>query len=176
MATQLGPAFRIKIKTRREGMKTILVFLVIGNCLSALAQSGRATPTKSVEPFALSISSKPVVALGSPVEIRVRLTNKSTHDINGSTMHNRGFCPSYVYDIRDQSGNAVQQKESDQAIQGSLRVMMLKPGESRDETTTINEMFDLWPGTYTVQLSKPVSDAPGADVVKSNKITITITP
>lgn len=157
-------------------MKTFLLFLAIGNCLAAFAQSGKATPTKSVEPFALSISSKPVVALGSPVEVRIRLTNTSAHEINGSTVHNRGFCPNYIYDIRDQSGNALQRKQSDQAIQGSLRIMMLKPGESREETSIISDDFDMWPGTYTVQLSKPISDNPRAEVVKSNKITVTLTP
>ena len=31
-------------------------------------------------------------------------------------------------------------------------------------------------GKYMIQLSKPVSDELGAEIVKSNKITITITP
>jgi hypothetical protein len=110
------------------------------------------------------------------VELRVRLTNTSDHEINGSTVNVNGFSPAYLYDVRDQSGNAIQQKQIDPGHQGSAQVIMLKPGESRAETTRIDEAFDLWPDTYTIQLSRPVSDEPGASVVKSNKITITVTP
>jgi hypothetical protein len=53
---------------------------------------------------------------------------------------------------------------------------MLKPGQSRDDTTNISEAYDLLPGKYTVQLSMPVPGDATAGVVKSNKITIQVAP
>jgi len=158
-------------------MKRLLVLLVLIESFAAFAQSGKATSPKSAKPFALLIRSKPVVAVGTPIEIHIRLTNTSAHDIDASSVHQgTGFCPTYIYGIHDQSGNAAQQKRSEQESPGSLQTRMLKPGASREDSCLISDAFDMWTGTYAVQLSKPVSDSPGAELVKSNKITITVTP
>jgi hypothetical protein len=158
-------------------MRTLVFLCILGSSLAVGGQSGDATkPASANPPFTLSISSNPTVALGTPVEVRVRLINTSNHEINGSTVSVRGFSPAYLYDVRDRSGNVIQQKQIDPGHQGSAQVITLKPGEGRGETTRIDEVFDLWPGTYSIQLSRPVSYDPGASVVKSNKITITVTP
>jgi hypothetical protein len=157
-------------------MKTLMLLLIVVSSLATVGQSAKASQSKSVKPFTLSISSRPTVALGSPVEVTVRLTNMSNHDINGSTGNIRGFSYGYDYDVRDEGSRVVQQKQIDPTHQSSAQIVMLKPGQSRDELTRISEVYDLSPGKYTIQLSMPVSSDPGADVVKSNKITITITP
>jgi hypothetical protein len=158
-------------------MRTFIALLIIAGSTAIGGQSEKAAQPKSVKPlFTLSISSKPVVAMGSPAEVRVRLTNTSTHEMNRSIGNVRGFNPAYVYDVRDQSGNVLEQKQIDPTHQRSAQVITVKPGESRDEDSRISEAYDLLPGTYTIQLSLPVSNDPGADVVKSNKITITVTP
>jgi hypothetical protein len=156
-------------------MKTLMLLLILG---SSFATAGplRAAQSGSVKPFTLSISADPAMALGSPVEVRIRLTNMSTLDMNGSTASIKGFGLTYSYDVRDQSGNKLEQKQIDPTHQASAQVFVLKPGESRGDLTRLNEVYDLSPGKYTIQLSKPVSDEPGAVAVKSNKITVTITP
>jgi hypothetical protein len=157
-------------------MKTLMLLLVAGSTLVTAGQSVRATQSKSAIPFTLSISSDPIVTLGSPVEVRVRLTNTSTLDINGSTANIKGFGLGYTYEVRDQSGNKLEQKQTDVTHQASAQVFTLKPGESRRDLTRLNEAYDLPPGKYTILLSKPLSDEPGAQVVKSNKIMVTVTP
>ena len=156
---------------------TLTLIMVVGLSAIASAQSEKATQSKSANlPFTLSISSEPVFALGSRIEVKVRLTNTSGHKINGSTGTIKGFGYNYIYDVRDQSGNKVQEKEIDATHQGSTQISVLQPGQSRDEETNISEAFDLWPGRYTIQLSMRASYEPGAEVVKSNRITITVNP
>ncbi len=157
-------------------MKTLMLLLILGSSFVTADPSVSVAQSKSVNPFTLSISSDPVVTFGSPVEVRVRLTNTSTLDINGSTANIKGFGLVYTYEVRDQSGKKLEQKQIDVTHQASAQVFTLKPGESRGDLTRLNEAYDLSPGKYTIQLSKPLSDEPGAEVVKSNKITVTVTP
>ncbi len=173
-----GPVLFLPCPRKRENtMKILIVALIIGSSLIAVSQSERATPSNSIKPpFNLSISSKSPILLGEPVHVWVRLANTSSHEINGSTANIKGFCPQYLYDVRDQTGNKLEQKQVDPTHQASVQIIKLKPGQSRDEATNISETYDLPPGEYTVQLAMPVSYDPGADVVKSNKIMVTITP
>jgi hypothetical protein len=158
-------------------MRTLILFLAVGVSLPIAGQSETEAHSKSAKvPFELLISAKPIAALGSPVEVRVRLTNTSTLDINGSTANIKGFGLAYTYEVRDQSGKKLEQKQIDVTHQASAQVFTLKPGESRGDLTRLNEVYDLSPGKYTLQLSKPLSDEPGAQVVKSNKIMVTVTP
>lgn len=155
-------------------MKTLILFLIVGASLPIAGQSEKSSQSNQVKPlFLLSISSEPVFALGSPVEVKIRIRNTSAHEIHGSSMNLDGFAISYNYDVRDQSGNKLEQKPFDQTHPISGPVFMLKPGQSQVESTVISAYYDFWPGRYRIQLSKP---DPGAEVVKSNKISITVTP
>jgi len=54
---------------------------------------------------------------------------------------------------------------------------VLQPGESVSYFAPISEWYDLsGPGKYTIQVLQHVSSDPSSAVVKSNKITVTITP
>lgn len=158
-------------------MRTITLLLILGASVAVAGQTespARSNPTK--QPFLLTIACKPMVVLGLSVEVRIRLTNRSSHDMNGSTGNVKGFSGAYTYDIRDQSGRAIEQKHIDPNNQSSGEYIVLKPGESRDEITRVSEVYELWPGKYTIQLAMPVAGDPGADLVRSNKISITVTP
>jgi hypothetical protein len=104
------------------------------------------------------------------------VTNTSSHDINASTGNIKGFAYRYDYDVRNENGFVVSQKQIDATHQSSTQIMMLKPGQSRDEITNISEGYDLSPGKYTIQVSMPSSSTTGANFIKSNAITIAITP
>jgi len=157
-----------------------LVVLVIGfsTSIAAVGQSDSSTQAKLLKPpLELAIKADPVVALGSPVEMTVRTTNTSTSEMHASAMHVRGgFAISYTYDIRDQSGNKLEQKPFDEGLSAGGPIFTLKPGQSRSESTIISAYYDLRPGKYTIQISKPVSNVPGAEVVKSNEIIVNVTP
>jgi hypothetical protein len=158
----------------------IALILVIGmsTSIATVGQSDTSIQGKLLKPpFELAIEADSVVAFGSPVEMRIRITNTSTSEMHASAMHVRGgFAISYTYDIRDQSGNKLEQKPFDEGMSAGGPIFTLRPGQGRGESTIISAYYDLRPGKYTNQISKPISNVHGADVVKSNKIIVTITP
>jgi hypothetical protein len=107
----------------------------------------------------------------------IRITNTSTSEMHASATHvHGGFAISYTYDICDQSGHKLEQKPFEETLSGSGPTFTLKLGQSRSESTIISAYYDLRPGKYTIQISKPVSNAPRAQVVKSNKTSVTVKP
>lgn len=179
MVTRPGAAFRseVEVRSRTRGVMKILTVLLIG--ATSLALNGQSTgPTRQANkpPFALLISSRGIFPANTPVEVKVRVTNTSSHDINASTGNIKGFAYGYVYDVRDENGVELSQKQIDATHQSSAQIIVLKPGQSRDESTNLTEGYDLSPGQYTVQLSMPISGPPGSGAkhIKSNTITIDI--
>jgi hypothetical protein len=89
----------------------------------------------------------------------------------------------YDEEVRDSKGNLAKSKSpprlgaDDPVVANSLRIKVLKPGESSGSITGVGPDFDIsQPGEYVIQLSKRISENPRDGVVKSNKITITVTP
>jgi hypothetical protein len=155
----------------------VLNLLLIGCTSLALGGQSAGRPKQAGKPpFVLSITSRRVFTDNTLVEIKARVTNTSSHDINASTGNIKGFAYSYDYDVRDENGIALSLKQIDATHQSSAQIIILKPGQSRDDTTNISEAYDLLPGKYTVQLSMPVPGDATAGVVKSNKITIQVAP
>ena len=153
---------------------TLLVFV------AALGQS--AAQEQSGQPFTINISAlKPAFKLGARIELKVRKTNISNHDISGSVSYAGGTIVGYQCDLRDSTGAPVQKKErvnpSGPPIPTELsaRILILKSNESVEYNTFACKAFDIsQPGEYTVQLSEPISGNPDDGVVKSNTITITV--
>jgi hypothetical protein len=110
------------------------------------------------------------------VLVKVRLTNTSSHDIPApGTFLAQGLDTSFQYDCRDARGNPVRREF---AIFGSAHgVAPLKPGESRDEAAPLSVTCDFSrPGRYEIQVSRNVSSDPAEGVVKSNKVTVMVSP
>lgn len=119
--------------------------------------------------------------VGSEISLRFRKTNISDKAIprlgpeNGSA--------GCIVDVRDGNGNpAPPHKNPDGWIKGggpslvSPEATELRPGESMIDYIPVGHWFDLThPGTYSIQIWQHVSKDPGSAVVKSNKISITIT-
>ena len=155
----------------------ILCSLLIGATSLALREQSYAPPRQhSNPPFTLFVSSRHDFPANTPVEVKVRVINISSHDINASTGNIKGFAYGYNYDVRNENGLALSQKPIDPTHQSSAQIIVLKPGQSRDEITNISEAYDLSPGKYMIQVSMPSSSAAGEKVIKSNTITIAITP
>ncbi len=58
----------------------------------------------------------------------------------------------------------------------NMGIYWLKPGESSKEDAVLSELFTFSsPGEYVVQLSRYVDDDLQKQLVKSNKLTITVT-
>lgn len=167
-------------------MKILLgVSVFIGASVFAAGQTVTSVkPAKT--PFSLTIGTDtPEVKTGSTPLIRIRLTNISGHVISASAMYSysnrydQGVDISYEQEICDSDGNVLKNRQSGEepAITGHTVLRMLKPGESINDVTAVNGRYDLRrPGRYTIQLSRPISDKKEDGVVKSNKLTITVTP
>jgi hypothetical protein len=112
---------------------------------------------------------------GLPVRVDILLTSISNHEINVS--RNLGVVNyAYQYEVRDSAGRLLEQKKHDWPQQTSTEVVRLEPGGRLTDGSTISELYDLSkPGEYTIQLVRPVSSDPGAEGIKSNTITMTVT-
>jgi len=156
-------------------------------CIAAASQSDAAKQVKP--PFSITISTEtPTIKAGTDLSIKVRITNTSNHDINASSVYGEGVDGgvdgAYFEEVRDSKGNLAKRKQppkseaqSDYPVNFSARPYTLKPGESTGSVTGVEHQYDIsQPGQYVIQLSRPISENPKDGVVKSNKITITVTP
>jgi hypothetical protein len=160
-------------------MKMFYLILVFASaCLIPLDQSEAQQANTPKAPFLLTINAKTPVKAGSAVEVKIRLTNISDRELNASTSFEEGLDSRYLYDIRDSDGRVVEKKERQHPIfDESSRSHTLKPGESRDGSSLVSKVYVMsQPGKYVFQLSLPVSNDMKDGVVKSNKISITVTP
>ena len=132
--------------------------------------------------FTLSISTPtPAVADGSPVNVIVSMSNMLDHDI---VLHERNRVCDYELVVTDQQGSRALEKplktqmacSSANVSVGRDIIIVLKPGQSTQETVCISDIDDLSaPGVYTIQLQRVVPKELGSGVAKSNVITVTVT-
>jgi hypothetical protein len=133
---------------------------------------------------ALSISVRavrPFVRAGDEVSIEIRLTNNLSYDLNTSANVSDlvGVDPNYVFDVRDASGKPVPMRKYKypESAFGHAIFGVVKSGETITLMQPVSRLHDMSrPGKYTVQVGRRVSDNPKEAVVKSNKITVTVTP
>jgi hypothetical protein len=149
---------------------------------------------KTIEPFDISIRAENpgsqtgpgsyTIKAGSEIFITVHLTNISKHNLtfDYDSDSRTGVSFSHQYEVRDSNGNAVQKRTINHPEIGSTGhgwpARILKPGESMDiNGDHISRLYDLsQSGTYRIQLSRVVSADPKDGVVRSNTITVTVTP
>jgi len=172
-------------------MKAMLVLIaLLGATTLVPMQAGAAAQSEETElPFKLSLSVKSPIRgamlgksaefrVGYPVEVTILLTNTSDRDMSGAVADQMGLASGYKYDVRDEDGNPVKRQQWQGPVIGRTRDSgPVRPGETRTQRSEITSAYDLSkPGTYTIQVSRPVSDEPGAALVKSNAVTVTILP
>lgn len=137
----------------------------------------------STDPSQDDTADKTVSVAKSGVTVRVRKTNITDQEIPKLGSDDGPF--GCIFDVRDSNGNPTPpHKPTSQNTQGGGPVpiigtkdMVLQPGESTIDFAPVSEWFDLSkPGTYTIQVLQHVSSGPNSAVVKSNQITVTVTP
>lgn len=134
---------------------------------------------------------------GADIGLNIQKWNVSKGEVDCSTAINNvsGLEDKYDYEILDENGNPVPRRAV--AVGGHPyfgdRTMPCRPGESAySNNVTLTKVYDLTrPGVYTIQVLQPVSRSAADDhwatralwchgpqdcVVKSNKITVTVTP
>lgn len=151
-------------------------FLLSGFLLFAL-------PAESAEaPFAINIAAlRNIVTSGSKVKVKITLTNTSKHDI---TLVDTNRACDYFVEVRDGQGNLVPDTKRKQELRcgeglvaGRNIMITLEPHESTEDEIAVSELSDITqPQKYSVQIQRQVPKQLGTGVIKSNRITITVTP
>jgi len=135
-----------------------------------------ANAQSSAKPFSLTISTdlSPFKA-GSNVFVRVTETNTSDAVINCSVRDTNGIDLSFDYSVWDPSGQRLEPRRDAEDSFGSMRVCRLKPRASFSGEQLISWLYNMnMPGQYRVQVSRTLSDEPGALVIKSNTIVVDV--
>lgn len=151
-------------------------------CVVTLMMVALAVAQENVkQPFTITITTDtPVIKAGAPLLIKSQLTNTSGQDLNvsGGIDRDTGLKSNHIFDVRDKAGNSVTKKSHKQVgpLTGSVVFGTLKQGESSVHVEDVSRAYDLSrPGQYVIQISRPIPSDP-QQVVKSNKITVTVTP
>jgi len=173
----------------RKHASLLRFVLVVAACAFPNAQGQES----KVAPFSLTIHlAESEVKVGSPIWVNATIENKSDHEIS-----------IYVENVRDQGGfvykmeawddkgsivgktkfgRQIQDEDSaedgareDYVIDRSGGEVGLKPKETRTDRVDVAKICVLSrPGTYTVQLRR--FDLESNAFVRSNKLTVTVTP
>ena len=182
-----------------DHMSTRLQWLLVSLSIVALVSAGRAQEEQL--PFSITISAPLTVKTGSKLAITVKNISGSPIDL-GMT---RSVEFDFLYSVRDSEGKKAPETPLHEAIEGkephtSPHLVVwprwpylptpLSPGQTLKFDEDLAKLFDLKPGTYTVQLSRPTGpgsahrlpqpDQPRPEktepMVTSNTIKLTVTP
>ena len=170
-----------KLPLREKGGIVRILFGLLLLAVAAPVTYCQAAPTHQPA-FSLTLTAvTPSVQSGSDVHIKISMKNLSNHDLDCTRGYSNGLDRVYEYDVRDSSGKTMEiltkkHPEIGQTFSPGPECA-LKPGESIDSGGVISTFYDMTQaGEYTIQVSRRVSNNPKDGVVKSNKITIAISP
>ncbi len=155
-------------------MQRLLGLLLLG---IASIELGAVEPNNAGLAIVIS-APQSTVKVGSDVYIKIQMTNISSHLVDCSSYIVSGTDRRFRVDVRDANGNS-RKKENihPEIMPGSFAACTLDPGQSVTRDDRISWANDLaQPGVYTIQVSRVVDRDPKNGVVKSNKISITVTP
>jgi hypothetical protein len=156
----------------------------MGGCLTvtapAIANPLLAQKHPAKPPFTLVLTAKePKVSLGADVWVKIVWTNTSKVELNDNLYRDQsGLDFNYILDFRDSDGHPVTKAPHNSHIGRTFSAQFgtLKPGVSEDDDIDLSRLYKLSrPGNYTLQVSRRVPKGLGNGVIKSNKITITLT-
>ncbi len=155
----------------------VVVLVVVG--IFALPVCRVARGTEDI--FSLRISTpRETVKNGSNLELLVKLTNNTNHEI---TLSSRNTYCDYTFEVRDSKGHSAPETEqkrklncSAYADSGRHVIIQLKPGEHHEDLIFMNYLFDLSrPDKYNVWLTRDIPKELGQGQVSSNTIAVTVT-
>lgn len=160
-------------------MKTFRMAVCLGSALLLLATALAEAPP----PFSLAITTPdPEVKAGSGVEVDLTLTNNSDRIVE--FQFTGSICDYAAVEVRDSAGNLVPDTEGNsksdcahREITGAHGMYRLKPNESKRDSIAVSMFSDMSkPGEYSVQVMWKAPKEFGGVLVKSNTITVTVTP
>ncbi len=156
----------------------VLVITVCIACSLLPMGSGLASTSS---PLMLHLGAPHEVSRGSEVRVEVTLTNNSNRVI--ALELTSPFCD-YEVEVRDSSGGLVPDTDFKKSTDCEHRmstgrdiITQLKPHESQKDSIPISAFSDMSkPGKYSVMVTWQAPKELGSVAVKSNAVTITVTP
>ena len=133
-------------------------------------------------PFKIAITTEsPTVVAGSDVWIKVSLTNTSDHDVNEGAMYitEINLDSTFRFEVRDERGKLVPKRTypHPELRTGYPVNRSISPGQTFTQEQRVSALYDMRkPGKYTIQVSRRASDNPKDGELKSNLVTVTVTP
>jgi hypothetical protein len=165
-------------------LKAVSMAVCVGVVL-VLVALGTGFARSSLARFSITITApKTVIKSGSPVVVELILTNISKRNL---TLEDRSPMCDYVVEVRDSANKLAPDTEYKRTLgcgmgptiimSGRDSLLPLMPNGSRGEQFVVSQLSDMsQPGTYSVQISRQIPKSLGGGVVKSNTITVTVTP
>lgn len=133
-------------------------------------------------PFKIAITSEtPTVVAESDVWIKVSLTNTSNHDLDdsGGYLTRIDLDPNFRFEVRDERGKLIPKRTypHPELRTGYPVNRSISPGQTFTQEQRVSALYDMRkPGKYTIQVSRRASDNPKDGEIKSNIVTVTVTP
>jgi hypothetical protein len=169
----------------RIRLKVFVLAAIVAILGAKLAQSAE-------PPFAVAIVSSGDAILagsgvrkaGSPIFLLVTLTNNSTKTVSVPSF-DREY---YTIDVRDEHGKSAPEKDEARQAKEAMKAPNtrmirsgvteeLKPHETSRHTIDLSQYVDVSrPGKYTMQVTRQLPEELGPGMVKSNTITVIVTP
>lgn len=174
-----GPSYQLRPATQtneNRGFMRFLIWLLLFGVVPA------ASPQVSQQPFTITINAKKTeVRAGTPVFIKVVMTNISDHSVECGEWRSNGLDRAYKYHVTDENGETVPKtirKHPEIGENIEPFPCIIQPGKSsKPSGGMLSHLFNFnKPGKYTVRVSRHVSSDPKSAVVRSNTITITVLP
>ena len=144
---------------------------------AAMATGGSALGQVQSQPFSLTISSdQPTITAGSEVFIRITQRNTLSSVVDCSSWEVDSTDLSFNYDVRNEAGVPLKQREGMANRPGSQKSCSLQPGGAISHNTWISWLYNLRsPGKYSVRVSRYIDNTATKEVT-SNVIVITVLP
>jgi hypothetical protein len=157
---------------RRIGMVELSLLLC-----AVTAASGSAFGQVQSQPFTLTISSdQPAVTAGSDIFIRITQRNTSSSVVDCSSWVVDSTDLSFNYDVRNEAGMQLKQRDGMANRPGSQKSCSLQPSGALSQNIWISWLYNLRsPGKYSVRVSRYIDNSATKEV-KSNVIVITVLP
>lgn len=157
------------------------LFLVTLALVAGQSSAGQGGSPKPPDTLVITVN-EPTFKAGSMVAITVHFTNMSKQpmDASGTFSDETGLDSNFLFDVRDPKGHLAAKRAylhpelwSGHAILDRV----VKPDETLSEEQDISRLYDMTkPGKYVIQASRAIPKEMGGGVVRSNVVTVTVTP
>jgi hypothetical protein len=185
-APSAQPGCTIDMLTSLRAEMPMKYFLAIFPCILVTTTLNLVPSRSAQRPFSLTISTEhDRVKVGSEVLVQITLTNTSDQEIAlGKAPGNLPQAESeYLVEVHDSRGQTAPDTDYGRKIKQNKIVVSFSrvsatvgPGESLKDGVILTKLYDLSrPGKYSVQLLRKVPPQLGDGLIKSNKVTITVT-